>query len=287
MQPKSLLGHRWAEEIIFLAGSVKWWGRAEDVFLTTLSQSVFQVVGSSLLFVHDGSGNANVWLIDFGKTTLLPDGQTLDHRIPWQEGNREDGYLLGLDNLIGILESITERWVEKGTKLAGLLCNFLLYWSRRKLRRKPLTPDSWGRQCRGSCIQNPAVSDQSYFASALYEPKKITPDWSVLHQTNLRLVLREWRPPYLGITPAWVCVINQNDSDFWQDGTPDYFLVNQGNCLGTQGRKNTFSGNWIVLKPDWFFSSLIPSPLAPVYTIGWTNNFCCIMLQCEQGANGW
>ncbi|XP_068802034.1 inositol-trisphosphate 3-kinase A isoform X3 [Struthio camelus] len=67
------------------------------------------VVGSSLLFVHDDSGNANVWLIDFGKTTLLPDGQTLDHRIPWQEGNREDGYLLGLDNLIGILESITER----------------------------------------------------------------------------------------------------------------------------------------------------------------------------------
>lgn len=103
------------------------------VWVTTLSQSVFQVVGSSLLFVHDGSGNANVWLIDFGKTTLLPDGQTLDHRIPWQEGNREDGYLLGLDNLIGILESITERWVEKGTKLAGLLCNFLLYWSRRKL----------------------------------------------------------------------------------------------------------------------------------------------------------
>uniref|UniRef100_G1NFE5 Kinase n=1 Tax=Meleagris gallopavo TaxID=9103 RepID=G1NFE5_MELGA len=67
------------------------------------------VVGSSLLFVHDGSGNANVWLIDFGKTTLLPDGQMLDHRIPWQEGNREDGYLLGLDNLIRILESITER----------------------------------------------------------------------------------------------------------------------------------------------------------------------------------
>lgn len=104
-------------------------GGHKDVFLTTSSQSAFQVVGSSLLFVHDGSGNANVWLIDFGKTTLLPDGQTLDHRIPWQEGNREDGYLLGLDNLIRILESITERWVESGTKLTGLLCNFLLYWN--------------------------------------------------------------------------------------------------------------------------------------------------------------
>uniref|UniRef100_A0A7M4FL05 Kinase n=1 Tax=Crocodylus porosus TaxID=8502 RepID=A0A7M4FL05_CROPO len=68
-----------------------------------------EVIGSSLLFVHDSNRNANVWLIDFGKTTLLPDGQTLDHRIPWQEGNREDGYLLGLDNLIDILESMTER----------------------------------------------------------------------------------------------------------------------------------------------------------------------------------
>lgn len=74
-----------------------------------LPLSSLQVIGSSLLFVHDDSGRANVWLIDFGKTTLLPDGQTLDHRIPWQEGNQEDGYLFGLDNLIAILESILER----------------------------------------------------------------------------------------------------------------------------------------------------------------------------------
>ncbi|XP_078515750.1 inositol-trisphosphate 3-kinase A [Lissotriton helveticus] len=68
-----------------------------------------EVIGSSLLFVHDKNGLANVWLIDFGKTTLLPDGQTLDHRIPWQEGNREDGYLLGFDNLIEMLRSILAR----------------------------------------------------------------------------------------------------------------------------------------------------------------------------------
>ncbi len=61
-----------------------------------------QVVGSSLLFVHDASGLARVWMIDFGKTVPLPPPQTLDHRTPWAEGNREDGYLWGLDNLTEI-----------------------------------------------------------------------------------------------------------------------------------------------------------------------------------------
>ncbi|XP_036978487.1 inositol-trisphosphate 3-kinase Cb [Acanthopagrus latus] len=77
---------------------------------SVLEQSHFfrthEVVGSSLLFVHDASGKARVWMIDFGKTVPLPDPRTLDHRTPWVEGNREDGYLWGLDNLIDILSSM-------------------------------------------------------------------------------------------------------------------------------------------------------------------------------------
>ncbi|XP_027017016.1 inositol-trisphosphate 3-kinase Cb [Tachysurus fulvidraco] len=65
-----------------------------------------EVVGSSLLFVHDTSGLARVWMIDFGKTVPLPPHQRLDHRTPWNEGNREDGYLWGMDNLIEILSSM-------------------------------------------------------------------------------------------------------------------------------------------------------------------------------------
>ncbi|KAJ1074748.1 hypothetical protein K5549_017637, partial [Capra hircus] len=62
-----------------------------------------EVIGSSLLFIHDKKEQAKVWMIDFGKTTPLPEGQTLKHDVPWQEGNREDGYLSGLNNLIDIL----------------------------------------------------------------------------------------------------------------------------------------------------------------------------------------
>lgn len=67
-----------------------------------------EVVGSSLLFVHDSSERAKVWMIDFGKTSRLPNKQTLNHRMPWVEGNREDGYLWGLDHLINIFSDLVQ-----------------------------------------------------------------------------------------------------------------------------------------------------------------------------------
>ncbi|CAJ1077329.1 inositol-trisphosphate 3-kinase B isoform X2 [Xyrichtys novacula] len=76
----------------------------------TLETSPFfkthEVIGSSLLFVHDGKGRAKVWMIDFGKTTPLPDGQELTHQASWVEGNREDGYLIGLDSMLDIISSM-------------------------------------------------------------------------------------------------------------------------------------------------------------------------------------
>ncbi|MED6283620.1 hypothetical protein CHARACLAT_010748 [Characodon lateralis] len=72
----------------------------------TLETSPFfkshEVIGSSLLFVHDSRKRAKVWMIDFGKTTPLTDGEELTHRASWIEGNREDGYLFGLDSLVDI-----------------------------------------------------------------------------------------------------------------------------------------------------------------------------------------
>uniref|UniRef100_A0A1A8CW74 Kinase n=1 Tax=Nothobranchius kadleci TaxID=1051664 RepID=A0A1A8CW74_NOTKA len=87
---------------------------------SALEQSPFfrrhECVGTSLLFVHDASGRASVWMIDFGKTIPLPDFVTVDHRTPWAEGNKEDGYLWGLDNLVNILGDILSKTSLEGEK---------------------------------------------------------------------------------------------------------------------------------------------------------------------------
>ena len=65
-----------------------------------------QLIGSSLLFVYDGSGLCSINMIDFGKTTPLPAGVSITHVDDWVEGNHEDGYLYGLDNLIDLWKEL-------------------------------------------------------------------------------------------------------------------------------------------------------------------------------------
>lgn len=77
---------------------------------TDLTRSEFfrthELVGSSLLFVHDNTGRAGVWLIDFAKTTPLPPNIQISHASAWKPGNHEDGYLIGIDNLIAVFERL-------------------------------------------------------------------------------------------------------------------------------------------------------------------------------------
>ncbi|XP_066590999.1 inositol-trisphosphate 3-kinase homolog isoform X2 [Prorops nasuta] len=64
-----------------------------------------EVIGSSIFMIYDNE-KVGVWLIDFAKTCQVPDGRKLTHRRPWEEGNHEEGFLFGLDNLIATLEEV-------------------------------------------------------------------------------------------------------------------------------------------------------------------------------------
>ncbi|KOB78446.1 Inositol-trisphosphate 3-kinase B [Operophtera brumata] len=64
-----------------------------------------ELIGSSLLFVHD-KRKASIWMIDFAKTVPVPENVNIDHNSTWKVGNHEDGYLIGLDNIASIFESL-------------------------------------------------------------------------------------------------------------------------------------------------------------------------------------
>ncbi|CAF1130632.1 unnamed protein product [Adineta steineri] len=85
--------------------------RLIDLRSTCLRSKFFQtheLIGSSLLFVHDNT-RASLWMIDFGKTRKLPNDFQITHSKPWIRGTHEDGYLIGLDNLIMILQDIIDE----------------------------------------------------------------------------------------------------------------------------------------------------------------------------------
>jgi len=103
----------------FLGGNTqtagKYFTRLNDIKKVLERSSFFkahELIGSSLFFVHDDK-NAKVWLIDFGKTHK-PNDRTPGHSTLWKESNDgkatyEDGYLVGLGNLIKIFEEL--KWV--------------------------------------------------------------------------------------------------------------------------------------------------------------------------------
>ncbi|KAA0193770.1 hypothetical protein HAZT_HAZT006104 [Hyalella azteca] len=85
--------------------------RLKEIRATLESSEFFkshELIGSSLLFVHN-EDDAVVWLIDFAKSIPLPDDVVVTHKVPWVEGSHEDGYLIGLDNLIALMTTLDSQ----------------------------------------------------------------------------------------------------------------------------------------------------------------------------------
>jgi len=87
-----------------------------------------QIIGSSLLIVSD-ERHVGVWMIDFAKILYVPD-RLLSHRDPWQLGNHEDGYLVGIDNLIKVTDCHQFPFIVVVTILKIFLRFFSFYLFR-------------------------------------------------------------------------------------------------------------------------------------------------------------
>lgn len=57
-----------------------------------------------MLLIYDAT-YANVWMIDFAKSIPV-EIDSVNHRREWVFGNHEDGYFVGLDNLIEVLTDL-------------------------------------------------------------------------------------------------------------------------------------------------------------------------------------
>ncbi|XP_073824126.1 inositol-trisphosphate 3-kinase-like protein [Musca autumnalis] len=67
-----------------------------------------EIVGSSIFIVYDDT-KVGCWLIDFAKSRPLPENVKVNHRVEWIPGNREEGLLKGMDELIHAFESANQK----------------------------------------------------------------------------------------------------------------------------------------------------------------------------------
>ena len=71
-------------------------------------------VRSTLLLVYDDTSRASkleLKMMNFGYSYALPEGQTLQHAVPWDrtEASHEDGYLVGVESLERVLTRVCEE----------------------------------------------------------------------------------------------------------------------------------------------------------------------------------
>eukprot|EP00931_Biecheleriopsis_adriatica_P062746 TRINITY_DN37889_c0_g1_i1.p1 TRINITY_DN37889_c0_g1~~TRINITY_DN37889_c0_g1_i1.p1 ORF type:complete len:458 (-),score=111.38 TRINITY_DN37889_c0_g1_i1:49-1362(-) len=93
----------------------------QQVLMTSPFVKKRSLIGCSLLFAVDACGpKARVFMIDFAKSSLLPEGKRISHSNNWIPGNYEDGLFFGVESMIKLWEEMEN--IRADDKLQLELC---------------------------------------------------------------------------------------------------------------------------------------------------------------------
>jgi len=148
-----------------------------------------ELIGTSCLFVVSRE-KASLHLIDFAKTSALEDGVSIDHRSTWQRGNHEDGFILGIENLLRLWKKVLTA-LEDGDDVV-----------QKAIFQKAEQADQVGRLA--ACLERFGIDTSGFGKNGARSVEELAWELNVSKDSALEIVSRGRCRRTVEVVRAWI-----------------------------------------------------------------------------------